>query len=81
MELTSLGEEMLSLLAKEDELRGFLHQRRTGQDVHPLVIGISSLLTASPAESVLIPVINGRRAFSICTTARISRFGTFQRKN
>lgn len=67
MQMTSLGEGLLpyaeSLLAKEDELRGFLHQRRTGQDIRPLVVGVSTLLAASPPEALLQPLVNAVESF------------------
>ena len=69
MELTALGEALLpyaeSILSKEDEFRGFLHQYHTGQDIHPLVVGISSLLMASLPESLLLPVVNAVDQFQM----------------
>lgn len=60
MELTALGEELLpyaeSLLAKEDELRGFLHQYHNGETVKPLVVGIAKMLLPSLPDKLLLPL-------------------------
>lgn len=60
MELTSLGEALLpyaeALLSKEEEMRGFLHQYHSGENVRPIVIGIAKFLTATPTDSLLLPL-------------------------
>lgn len=67
LELTALGEAMLpyveELLYKEDELRGFLHQYHNGDDIHPLVIGISDTLSDSPADHLLLPLTHTASQF------------------
>lgn len=60
MKLTSLGEALLpyaeALLSKEEEMRGFLYQYHNGKNIHPLVVGIAKFLTATPMESLLLPL-------------------------
>lgn len=67
MELTALGEALLpyaeGLLAKEDELRGFLHQYHTGQHLKPLVVGIAKMLGPSPYDVILFPLTNAIEHF------------------
>ena len=62
MELTSLGEALLpyaeALLAKEEEMRGFLHQYHNGETVRPLILGIAKFLTAAPMDGLLLPLMD-----------------------